>query len=674
MTFHLTAGGAQATTAKMSGVELLAGSNLTITPSTTLAGRPAYTLASTASGTGDVSAASNFGTDNVLIKSDGTSKGTQATGISIADTTNNMSGVGTISSGAITATGTSTFATAIEPDADDGATIGSANKNWSDIFLADSAVLNFGDDQDTTLTHTDGSGLTLNSTNKLMFGDSASYIHQSADGVLDLVSDTEIELTGPTLDLNASTAVTIDTAAITITTDTATFTSTNANDPLVVIKNTTNDANGAVLRFVKDKGAAGAANDVAGVIEFVADDASQDQVKFSEIKSQVAVHTNGQEGGKLSLGVASHDGEMQYGIVITDGDAEDEVDVTIGSGEGSLVLINGDLQVNGSHTTVNSTVVTIDDLSFNMAADETTSANLDGAGIILGAANYASGSSFSNNPTLLYDHTGTRWEFSAHDVEMPADVFIGNDLSLTSDGALFTMGADSGFIITHDSDIGATIAGSPITITAAEASTWSTSSGALTLTSAAACTWSAAAGNLTLDSAAGTANLDGHTGVQITSSSSGNIDLDAAADIVLDVADNKHVFFQEGGVTHSAIAHGTVEITDLAGTANATAIDVFDCTVFQAVKYFILVEDRAADHYMTTEILVLGDDNGASAATAVMTTYAVLFNEAELGVFTVAGSGNNITLSYNPTDQSGTDQHRVRVVANRIASLSDAGQ
>ena len=150
--------------------------------------------------------------------------------------------------------------------------------------------------------------------------------------------------------------------------------------------------------------------------------------------------------------------------------------------------------------------------------------------------------------------------------------------------------------------------------------------------------------------------------------------LDSVADIVLDVADNKHVFFQEGGVTHSAIAHGTVEIADLAGTANATAIDVFDCTVFQAVKYFILVEDRVADHYMTTEILVLGDDNGASAATAVMTTYAVLFNEAELGVFTVAGSGNNITLSYNPTDQTGSDQHRVRVVANRIASLSDSGQ
>ena len=44
---------------------------------------------------------------------------------------------------------------------------------------SDSAVLGFGADTDTTLTHTDGTGLTLNSTNKLTFGDADSFIHQS---------------------------------------------------------------------------------------------------------------------------------------------------------------------------------------------------------------------------------------------------------------------------------------------------------------------------------------------------------------------------------------------------------------------------------------------------------------------------------------------------------------
>ena len=65
---------------------------------------------------------------------------------------------------------------------------------------SDSAVLKFGADSDTTLTHTDGTGLTLNSTNKLTFGDAASFIQQSSDGVLRIDGEA-------TIDLNASTKV-----------------------------------------------------------------------------------------------------------------------------------------------------------------------------------------------------------------------------------------------------------------------------------------------------------------------------------------------------------------------------------------------------------------------------------------------------------------------------------
>ena len=82
-----------------------------------------------------------------------------------------------------------------------GAGIGADLYVGDDAYLiTDSAVLGFGADKDTTLTHTDGTGLTLNSTNKLTFGDAASFIHQSGDGVLTI--DGEV-----TIDLNASTAV-----------------------------------------------------------------------------------------------------------------------------------------------------------------------------------------------------------------------------------------------------------------------------------------------------------------------------------------------------------------------------------------------------------------------------------------------------------------------------------
>ena len=108
--------------------------------------------------------------------------------------------VGTTSTlvGAVTATA------GVFPATQDGAALGSTSLQFSDLFLADSAVIGFGDDNDTTLTHTDGAGLTLNGTNKLMFGDTGTYIHQSADGVLDLVSDNIFEVNATTIDVNGA--------------------------------------------------------------------------------------------------------------------------------------------------------------------------------------------------------------------------------------------------------------------------------------------------------------------------------------------------------------------------------------------------------------------------------------------------------------------------------------
>ena len=69
---------------------------------------------------------------------------------------------------------------------------------------SDSAVLGFGSDNDVTITHVADTALLINSTRQLQFGDSGTYIHQSADGVLDLVSDTEIEINATTIDINGN--------------------------------------------------------------------------------------------------------------------------------------------------------------------------------------------------------------------------------------------------------------------------------------------------------------------------------------------------------------------------------------------------------------------------------------------------------------------------------------
>jgi len=68
-------------------------------------------------------------------------------------------------------------------------------------LISDSAVLSFGADSDTTLTHTDGSGLTLNSTNKLMFNDASQFIQGASATVLDIAATDEIELTATLIDI-----------------------------------------------------------------------------------------------------------------------------------------------------------------------------------------------------------------------------------------------------------------------------------------------------------------------------------------------------------------------------------------------------------------------------------------------------------------------------------------
>ena len=96
---------------------------------------------------------------------------------------------------------TGTFGTSILPTSADGTSLGSASKEFSDLFLADSSTIQFGNDQDTTLTHTDGTGLTLNSTNKLCFNDASQFIQGASATVLDIAATDEIELTATLIDV-----------------------------------------------------------------------------------------------------------------------------------------------------------------------------------------------------------------------------------------------------------------------------------------------------------------------------------------------------------------------------------------------------------------------------------------------------------------------------------------
>ena len=65
------------------------------------------------------------------------------------------------------------------------------------------------------------------------------------------------------------------------------------------------------------------------------------------------------------------------------------------------VVIAGDLQVDGTQTTINSTTVAIDDLKLSVATDAADSAAANGAGITVGGA----------NANITYTHATTSWDF-----------------------------------------------------------------------------------------------------------------------------------------------------------------------------------------------------------------------------------------------------------------------
>ena len=131
---------------------------------------------------------------------DGITAGTAAASKAlILDGSTNITGIGTIGSGAITSSSTIqgttiTATTAFVPDASDGAALGTSSLEFSDLFLADAAVINLGADQDVTLTHVADTGILLNSSRKIQFGDSATFIQQSSDGVMRIDGEATINL------------------------------------------------------------------------------------------------------------------------------------------------------------------------------------------------------------------------------------------------------------------------------------------------------------------------------------------------------------------------------------------------------------------------------------------------------------------------------------------------
>jgi hypothetical protein len=88
-------------------------------------------------------------------------------------------------------------------------------------MVSDAAQITFGADSEITLTHVADTGLTLNSTNKLMFNDASQFIQGASATVLDIAATDEIELTATLIDVvgNATVSGTLGVTGIATFTD-----------------------------------------------------------------------------------------------------------------------------------------------------------------------------------------------------------------------------------------------------------------------------------------------------------------------------------------------------------------------------------------------------------------------------------------------------------------------
>jgi hypothetical protein len=261
----------------------------------------------------------------------------------------------------------------------------------------------------------------------------------------------------------------------------------------------------------------------------------------------------------------------------------------IGAATGTSLVLSGDLTVNGTTTTINSTEITVDDKNLTLGAvTSPTDAGADGGGITLKGAtdktfswvdatdawtssehlNLASGKEFKVNGTSLKDAAETLTNKTISGANNTLTVRIANDVSGLAAGV-------------------ATFLGTPSSANLASAVTDETGTGALVF-----------ANTPTLV----TPELGAATGTSL-----------ALPDALIGSA------------------------TATAGTS-ATTIDTFSATTYSAAKYVIQMKKSGNIEVIEMLVAIDGDNN------VYVTEYANVISNTELGTTNAVYSGGNVLL------------------------------
>jgi hypothetical protein len=213
--------------------------------------------------------------------------------------------------------------------------------------------------------------------------------------------------------------------------DTFTIQSVNTTDPLVLIKNTTNDATAARLTFQKDRGAAAQDNDKISEIRF-----SEGATDYGLITVSTVDVSSGMEAGKMLFELASGDcsnSVLRNGLLLAGTGSSDTINATLGYGTGSSTTIAGDLIVSGGDISLGAGTGRIQGIdTVQNATDAASKQYVDAhVGTTVGKTNSSQRSGTieliaGTNVTITEDGTTGHFTFASTDDNTDVDVNVAN--------------------------------------------------------------------------------------------------------------------------------------------------------------------------------------------------------------------------------------------------------
>jgi hypothetical protein len=364
----------------------------------------------------------------------------------------------------------------------------------------------------------------------------------------------------------------------------------------------------------------------------------------------------------------------------TGGASGSTTNVNLGSASGGTVTVNnnltvtGNLQVDGTVTTVNSTTVTVDDINIELGSVASpTDSTANGGGITLKGA---------TDKTIIWDQSNTNWTssenwnlatgkvFKINNTSVLSSTTLGSGVtgsSLTSVGTIGTgtwqgtvIGSTYGGTGVNNGSSTITIGGNVTmsgaytfagTLTANTAVTFPTSGTLATTTNAtfgSGSTWNgnvigaAYGGTGVANNAASTLTISGAYGTTLTVSgttsvtlpTSGTLATLAGTETLTNKSFNSAINYQASAVT---IANDNVVQATVA-TTSATTVDSWAKATYRSAKY--LVQVTQGSNYQVSEIMVIQDGTNT-----YMTEFAVIETNGVLATFTSSIVTTNAVLT-----------------------------